>query len=87
MALKTIILNHDQELPQLLVEQFGFQAQEPLKAICGKMGILLLRESASLTDILIALEEIKTIYQNEIRELDREWDDFTLAEEWLMTEL
>lgn len=86
MALKTITLNHDRGLPQPLLEQFGFQPQEPLKAICGKKGVLLLRESASLTDILLALEEIKTIYRSEIRDLDREWEDFTFAEEWLATE-
>jgi len=86
MALKTITINHNRELPQPLLEQFGFQPQTPLKAICGEMGVLLLRESASVTDILLALEEIKTIYRNEIRDLDQEWDDFTFSEEWLTSE-
>jgi hypothetical protein len=87
MALKTKTLSHDQELPQPFLEQFGFQPQEPLKAIYGSMGVLLLRASASLADILLALEEIKATYRNEIRDLDQEWDDFTLAEEWLAPEI
>lgn len=86
MTLKTKTLSCDQELPQPFLEQFGFQPQEPLKAIYGSMGVLLLRASASLTDILLALEEIKTTYQNEIRDIDNEWDDFTLAEESLSPE-
>jgi len=87
MAIRTIILDSERKLPQGLLDQFGFQEQEPLKAICGRMGILLLKRSASLGDVLSALEEIKNLYRSELQELDREWDDFTLAEEWLGTDL
>jgi len=55
-------------------------------ALFGKMGILLLKESASLRDILLTLEEIKTLYAKDLHESDREWDDFTLSEEWLNAE-
>ena len=82
MALRTIKFDHDQGLTPSLMQQFGFQPQEPLKAIYGKMGVLLVKDSATITDILLALEEIKNIYRKDIYELDQEWDDFTLAEEW-----
>lgn len=87
MAIRTIILDSERKLPQGLLDQFGFQEQEPLKVICGSMGILLLKRSASLGDVLLALEEIKNLYRSELQELDREWDDFTIAEEWLGTDL
>jgi hypothetical protein len=87
MALRTLKFDYDQGLSPSLMQQFGFQPQESLKAIFGKMGVLLMKESASITDILLALEEIKNIYQKEIQELDQEWDDFTLAEEWQTSEI
>ena len=87
MAINMIALDSERKLPQGLLDQFGFQEKEPLKAICGSMGILLLRRSASLGDILSALEEIKNLYRAELQELDREWDDFTIAEEWLGTDV
>jgi hypothetical protein len=83
MAIETIYLNQDNALPPAVLSQFGFDEQKPLKAVLGKMGILLLKESASLSDIILTLEEVKTLYARELRELDREWDDFTLSEEWL----
>lgn len=86
MALRTIKFDNDQGLSPSLMQQFGFQPQESLKAIYGKMGVLLVKDSATITDILLALEEIKNIYRKEIQELDHEWDDFTIAEEWLTTE-
>lgn len=86
MALRTLKLDNDQGLSPSLMQQFGFQPQESLQAIFGKMGVLLMKESASITDILLTLEEIKNIYRKEIQELDQEWDDFTIAEEWLTTE-
>ena len=87
MALETISLNQDNTLPKSLLSRFGFEAKKPLKAVLGKMGILLLKDSASLGDIILTLEEIKTIYASELDELDREWDDFTLSEEWLGSDL
>jgi len=83
MAIATIQLNQDNTLPPNLLSQFGFEAQKPLKAVLGKMGVLLLRESASLSDIILTLEELKTLYAKELQELDNEWNDFTLAEELL----
>ena len=44
------------------------------------------KESASSSDILPTLEELKTIYANELCELDKEWDDFTISEELLSSD-
>jgi len=86
MPIETIHLNQDNTLPLSLLSQYGVEVQEPLKAVFGKMGVLLLRRSASLSDIILALEEIKAIYASELRDLDQEWDDFTLSKEWLGAE-
>ena len=86
MAIATIQLNQDNTLPPNLLSQFGFEAQKPLKAVLGKMGILLLKETASLSDIILTLEELKTLYAKELQELDKEWDDFTLSEELLSSD-
>ncbi len=83
MAIETIHLSQDRSLPPSLMAHLGVDAQQPIKAVRGKMGVLLLKESASLRDILFTLEEIKTLYAKELKELDREWDDFTLSEERL----
>jgi len=83
MAIETIQLNQDNTLPLTVLSQFGFEEQKPLKAVLGKMGILLLKETASLSDIILTLEELKTLYAKELQELDKEWDDFTLSEELL----
>ena len=87
MAIRTISLDSERRIPQRVLDQFGFQEKEPLKALYGSMGILLLRRSSSLGDILLTLEEIKNLYKAELRELDGEWDDFTIAEEWLGTDV
>lgn len=86
MSIETIHLNQDNTLPPALLSRFGFEEQKPLKAVLSTMGILLLKESTSLSDIILTLEELKTIYANELRELDREWDDFTLSEELLSSD-
>lgn len=83
MAIQTIQLNQDNTLPPAVLSQFGFAEQKLLKAVLGKMGILLLKESASLSDIILTLEKLKTLYAKELHELDKEWDDFTLSEELL----
>jgi len=86
MAIETIYLNSNRTLPHAVLSRFGIEEQKPFKAVFGKMGILLLKESASLRDIILTLEEIKTLYARDLRELDREWDDFTLSEEWLSSD-
>jgi len=86
MAIETIRLNQDNTLPPAVLSQFGFEEQKPLKAVLGKMGILLIKESASLSDIILTLEELKAIYASELRELDKEWDDFTLSDELLSSD-
>ncbi len=83
MAIETIHLSQDHVLPPSLMAHLGVDVQQPIKAVRGNMGVLLLKESASLSDILFALEEMKTLYANELKVLDREWDDFTLSEELL----
>ncbi len=86
MTIETIRLNQENALPPALLSRFGYEEQKPFKAVLSTMGILLLRESASLSDIILTLEELKTIYANELRELDKEWDDFTLSEELLSSD-
>jgi hypothetical protein len=86
MAVETIQLNRDNSLPLAVLSQFGFEEQKPLKAVLGKMGILLLKETASLSDIILTLEELKTLYAKELQELDNEWNDFTLSEELLSSD-
>ncbi len=83
MAIETIHLSQDRALPPALMAHLGVDVQQPIKAVRGKMGVLLLKESASLSDIVFALEEMKNLYANELKELDREWEDFTLSEELL----
>lgn len=83
MSIETIHLSQDRALPPTLMAHLGVDVQQPIKAVRGNMGVLLLKESASLRDILFTLEEIKTLYAKEVKGLDREWDDFTLSEEWL----
>lgn len=87
MSVETIHLDHNNVIPQSLLSRSGFADQGHLKAVFGKMGILLVKESASLGDIILTLEEMKKIYSDEVKELDREWDDFTLSEEWLSSDL
>ena len=87
MAIATIQLTSNNSLPQAVLSRVGFKKQEHLKAILGKMGILLVNESASLSDIILTLEELKSNYASELRELDREWNDFILSEEWLASDI
>lgn len=83
MSIETIHLSQDHALPPTLMTHLGVDMRQPIKAVRGKMGVLLLKESASLRDILFTLEEIKNLYAKELKGLDREWDDFTLSEELL----
>ncbi len=83
MLIETIRLNQDNTLPQAILSRFGGDEQKNVKAVFSTMGILLLKESASLSDIILTLEEIKNLYAKELLGLDREWNDFTLSEECL----
>ncbi|MGH7595071.1 MAG: hypothetical protein ACREOI_01915 [bacterium] len=86
MSIETIQLNQDNALPPAVLSQLGFEEKKPLKVVLSTMGVLLVKESASLSDIILTLEELKTLYANQLRELDKEWDDFTLSEELLSSD-
>lgn len=46
MAIETIHLSQDRALPPSLMLHLGVDVQQPIKAVRGKMGVLLLKESA-----------------------------------------